>query len=436
MHRWILVSFVCAQCICLPVLLAIGELPDTKSMGNPQKPPSEESRKGRKKERPPSFGFEIKKFGEVVAERVDRLVKKNTFEMWGDPWTIQGLPLIFPSASTGFNLGLRILLNNMKREDPHEMEIEGQALASDRGRYKHFLKLDLPHAFGGDYRFTGRISYNRDINFRYFGIGNETVIDRGLMEADSPLYQNIRSGPSASLQFLRYLGKQVRVGPVLGFTWTDVSYPATSLLASELPIGISGGRTHFLGLAAIYDTLDFESYPTRGVYHELYFQMYNALTGSNYDFLRSTYTYRRYVPLHPELVFAQRLLLEAFWGNVPFYELGATGGSNSTIGFGGDRYYRGYPSNQYIDQIKFALGFELRWDPIAFEFANQDITLGIVPFVDFGRVWNKAKLELNPIHVSAGWGGRLAWNKRLVIRTDFAVTPDATSAYLELGHSF
>src|SRR5687767_4853599 len=91
-------------------------------------------------------GEDIKDFGESVAKRVDRVIKKKAFDLWGDPWTFQGIPLIFPSSDNGFNLGLKVALQNIRRQDPHKFEIEAQILASDKGRYKHRFRADYPHA--------------------------------------------------------------------------------------------------------------------------------------------------------------------------------------------------------------------------------------------------------------------------------------------------
>jgi len=117
-------------------------IPDIKSnhrdIQDPEyfdKAPSPKNKKGK-------VGKDFEEFGEEVAQRIDKIVSLRGFRFLGDPWTLQGIPLLFPSADTGFNLGLNAVFANVKREDPHEMEIAAQALASDAGRYKHFLRLD------------------------------------------------------------------------------------------------------------------------------------------------------------------------------------------------------------------------------------------------------------------------------------------------------
>lgn len=385
----------------------------------------------------PGMGKELKLFGEEVASRIDKVVSRKGFQMWGEPWTIQGIPLIFPSPNNGFHLGLHAKLVDILRQDPHKAEFIGQVLASDKGRYKHFFQVDYPYAFGGLWRVTSRIAFNSDITQRYYGMGNDTKVNPIGLEPENPLYANQRTSPTITLQVLRYMGRNIRTGPVLGFKWMTISAPPTSLLTTEHPLGSSGGKTHYMGWAIVHDTLDFEPYPTKGSFNELYLQWYSKFTGSNYDFLRTTYTFRYYYPLNRKLIFAHRTFFEVLSGTVPFYELSSAGGSDSTIGFGGDRFMRGYDGNRFIDHIRSAIGFELRWDPVSFGFADQEIQLGFVPFVDVGRVWNKLlPIQIGNLHASIGWGTRIIWGKRLIVRGDLALTPEGSSFYIELGNSF
>jgi hemolysin activation/secretion protein len=130
-------------------------------------------------------------------------------------------------------------------------------------------------------------------------------------------------------------------------------------------------------------------------------------------------------------------LFESISGEAPFFELGAVGGSDSTIGFGGDKFFRGFQSNRFIDHIKFALGWELRWKAMTFSWAKQKLDIVLAPWVDFGRVWNELlPFRLGTIHASTGWGTRITWNDRFVVRGDFAMTQEGSALYVELGHSF
>lgn len=386
------------------------------------------------------MGEDIRKFGEEVANRIDRIVKEKSFDLWGDPWTMQGLPILFPSPTNGFNLGFRIQLQNIRRQDPHQFEVAAQLLGSDRGRYKHQLSIDAPRAFGGAYRFTGRAYYDRDISYRYFGIGNETpVLEKEFKDFWDPYYRNLRAAPSITLQMLRCFGSKWRAGPIVGFKWSHITYPPGGFLDLTQPVGLAGGRTHYLGLAIIHDELDFEPYPSRGGYHELYLYWHSHFAGSDYNYARATYTYRRFIPLHRRLIFGHRFLLEHLQGNVPYFEMGVVGGSNPSLGIGGDRYIRGFEPNRVLDKTRLFIGHELRWDPLFFDLSRLDLTIGFVPFLDFGRVWGDTfsfGKGLGTWYASAGWGLRLIINSRLIVRGDLALTRDGPNFVVEIGNGF
>ncbi len=415
--------------------LAVAELPDVKTIESGQE--IRRKKLDEEKKQRGNVGRDIRKFGEEVASRLDSIVQRKAFDLWGDPWTMQGLPLLYPGGNNGFAIGLRVAIQNIQREDPHKMQIEAQVLATDKGRYKHLLHLDFPFAFDGAFRIKVRAAYDRDIQLRYFGIGNETRVDPVLLAQDSVLYQNVRAWPSLNIQVLKNFSRNFRAGPIFGFKWTTVTVLPGSLLDRDMPLGTVGGRTHFFGAAFVFDTLDFEPYPTKGHTHEFYLAAYQKFTGSEYNFWRATYTHRHYQTIHPKLVFAYRALFESIVGNVPFYELDSVGGADPTIGFGGDKYIRGFESNRFIDKLKFVLGLELRWDPFVVNFAGQKFKLGLVPFLDVARVWPTVfPLRLGTWHVSTGWGMRIIWNNRFILRGDFAITGEKTSFYLELGQSF
>jgi outer membrane protein assembly factor BamA len=433
-RRYLFVSAVLFFFLYSTDIFSIAEPTDTKSSF------STKNSKNKKTDGPAATGNmagDVGKFGQHIADRIDRVVNKKGFELWGDPWTMQGIPIIIPGGVTGFNLGLRWQAQNLRRQDPHQAEVIAQILSSDRGRYKHLFQLDFPWLFKDTFRITGRFAYDRDISLNYYGIGNDTTINRAALDGNLPLYDDTRSTPSLSLQVLRYFGRNFRMGPLFGFKWTTISYPTGSLLESQQPVGVTGGRTHSLGLAFIYDTLDFEPYPSSGNYVELFLNRYDHVFGSDYDFTNVTITYRKFIPLHRRLIFAHRTLIDAMSGDAPYYELGSVSGTYSALGFGGDRFLRGYDANRFIDKIKVIFGFELRWDPLFLSFAKQDLTVGFVSFLDIGRVYPQLiPFELGSWHPSGGWGLRLIWNSRLVVRFDLAVQDEMIRPFINIGNAF
>jgi len=375
--------------------------------------------------------------GGAVSGPAAWVVKKESFTALGDPWTIQGIPLAWPSSVNGFTYGVTALAQNIRRQDPHLVQLEAQLLTSARGRWDNFLIADVPHMFDGSFRSVFGVRYKKDFDSRFFGIGNDTTVDQQRIEDDDVLYQNNRTRPIVDLIFLKRFGKYFSTGPTMGFKWMTIFAPPGSLLAFESPLGIGGGNTHYLGWAMVISTLDFEAYPSDGVWHEIFYAYYNEFIGSDYNFQAATYTYRRYLRLADELILAYRNLFEVLWGEVPFYELGPVRGTDPSFDSGGgNRFLRGFEENQFIDNVKMWMGLELRWDFKRTTFMNQPFVIGLVPFFDIGRVWDKFfPLDFSNLHASAGLGARLIWN-RLVGRMDVAATKQGSTIYLTIGNTF
>lgn len=104
--------FIWGLCFAASCAWAIGDAPDTKD-DDANVPKSAGSQYGDRQEvgakpgtKPGTkpggkqggftrMGSDIQKFGEEVAQRIDRIVKKKSFDWWGDPWTMQGIPILF-----------------------------------------------------------------------------------------------------------------------------------------------------------------------------------------------------------------------------------------------------------------------------------------------------------------------------------------------------
>ena len=162
---------------------------------------------------------DIKQFGEAVAHRIDRIVQRKAFDLWGDPWTLQGIPLIIPGGNNGFSLGLKVAVQDIARQDPHKVQLEAQVLASDLGRYKHAFAIDYPHALGGQYWLSGRIAYDRDINVNYFGVGNDTTVNQTLLNQNSGSYTEA---------FKRFPACTCRPFDILAITFAPDPYAGSS----------------------------------------------------------------------------------------------------------------------------------------------------------------------------------------------------------------
>ncbi|MBN1114280.1 MAG: hypothetical protein JXA66_02975, partial [Oligoflexia bacterium] len=70
-----------------------------------------------------TFGSEIK-----------GVMKKHQFTILGVPYSIQGIPIVYPSKKTGLNLGARLSVYDLKYENPYRYNLMLQYWISDRGK--------------------------------------------------------------------------------------------------------------------------------------------------------------------------------------------------------------------------------------------------------------------------------------------------------------
>jgi len=153
-------------------------------------------------------------------------------------------------------------------------------------------------------------------------------------------------------------------------------------------------------------------------------------------------TFRGYFPLIPNrLTMAGRLVIDALFGEPPFYELSRL---RETQAIGGGRGLRGVPAGRYYGMVKVFSNLELRSELFGFDFLSKHNIFGLTAFVDTGRLF--AHYEYEPeldgtglgLKYGIGGGIRLTAGRSFVVRADVAWSPDANpiGAYLLAGHPF
>ncbi|WP_029781494.1 BamA/TamA family outer membrane protein, partial [Leptospira interrogans] len=103
----------------------------------------------------------------------------------------------------------------------------------------------------------------------------------------------------------------------------------------------------------------------------------------------------------------------------------------------GLRTLRGYKQDRFVGR---AMGFgtlELRWKFWSFSVGGEYFALNLVPFWDFGRVWNdEHKAGLTDYKYSQGLGLRIAWNQATIIMMDYAVSREDKQLFVNFSHAF
>ncbi len=323
---------------------------------------------------------------------------------------------------------------------PYAHALGAQVFFSSRGVQNHYLRYDGPQLLG-PMRVEGRLEYRREMRSPFFGAGNKSAPDfRG--DENDPRYNFDKGAPGFWVRLRgRPCGDTHPLQSYVGYGWrhTSVDVYETSMLGQEQPLGIEGGSTGQLLAGVLWDTRDDESDPTVGGVEELALRVSGSATGSRYHYAGITLSERRYLKLSSRLTLAHRLTLDMLFGDVPFFEWSNTGGVNVTEGIGGMSSVRGIERNRFSGNIKAFSNTELRFQAANLKVFGQDMRVGAVVFMDFGRVWHPGVPDGKwyEWHPGIGGGVRLA-RRAAVIRMDYARSTESGKQrfYLTFGHMF
>lgn len=332
--------------------------------------------------------------------------------------------------------------------------------------HEDFIRLDFPGLFDGKLRLNLRLGFFRFTTTGYYGVGNNSL---KLPDKPSSYYQLDRINPEAAVDARIQLLKRGRgvLNLVLG---TNLIYNVTNLqdrsqvlddirtsrLDTEkglfLRNYLRGFSNHFLlrfNAGLLWDSRNHEFAPSAGNLSEI------AVRGSGgFDiaspYLGITGNFRFYISLWKEyLVLAVRLLTDVLVGQPPYYELYSYGGLFAQEGPGGGYSIRGVLAQRYYGKIKLIGNVELRSKIIPLTFLGQRFNLGLVAFLDAGRVWadfsyKSSRLQemidgATPgIKWAVGGGGRLQWGSTVVMRADVGYSPSDRNlgVFFVLSHMF
>jgi outer membrane protein assembly factor BamA len=153
-------------------------------------------------------------------------------------------------------------------------------------------------------------------------------------------------------------------------------------------------------------------------------------------------TSRLFLPIGSRrFTLALRGVADILFGSPPFYELSRY---DDTYALGGANGVRGVPGQRYYGKVKVFGNVEIRADVVSFHALGRPLALGLVTFVDGGRVWadttSHPELDGNRLGMKYGVGGgvRLQSGDAFVLRADLAWSPDAQpiGGYVAAGQTF
>jgi hypothetical protein len=284
------------------------------------------------------------------------------------------------------------------------------------------------------WRFFGLAAAVREARFGFYGLGNETVKDESLEQPDNKLYYRVRRRTyRVNAEITRQLAGPLHaalLGELVSARYTapdDQPSLFDQTFGPELSNKDASAR-----LALVFDTRDNEFNTLRGVLVETGVQL--AAGGGNYE--RVYGIARGWLTPREGTTLAVRLAGSQLYG-APTRDarLIIPGWERPVLVLGGNFSHRGLDLPRFAGAGVVFGNFEVRQEVFGF---GPYGAIGVVGFVDAGRVFEGDKFRLTFDDLKVGGGGGIAI--RILRSTIFTFTvgrgPDGTNIDLNSGWFF
>jgi len=377
------------------------------------------------------------------------------------PSELTAVPIVDGNSDIGFGGGYIVSYARVPEGyDPYLWRLESAGFvtfksAADGGvrvpLFDDYVWLHFPHVIKDKLELRLRVSYTRETNLKFAGLGNASQLVPGLSTSDG-YYEHSRDHPAARFIALYHVSDALDVTWGASYTYNWITVPRSTLLAATMRGG-SAYERHVLGAAADHGSAQFSfgaAFDTRDSYVNSWRGAYlmvradlapGGVPAMPYSYARVTSAGSAFVPLVPaRLLFAAHAAADFLLGDAPFYELPRY----DDIYFGGPWGIRGVPGQRYWGKVKALANLELRSELLAFRFWNKRNVFGVTAFFDSGRVWtdytSHPDLDGTALGLKFGTGAglRLIAGSSFVLRLDVAYSPDAHpyGIYLTSGQTF
>ena len=368
------------------------------------------------------------------------LAKRRQFTIRGVDYGFTGLPILYFSPTTGWNVGLRGQLLDYRRL-PYRYKMTFYSRRSSEGRIVVRYRLKVPRIAGTGFGMRLVVSYKRDPWARFYGQGNDSkrntnlIIPPLLTAKDREFYflYDLKN-PRVIASVLRHIYGPLSLSVGFGLETADVDQRGARALYREegTPDGVVDGITGFMGATLSWDSRDNDVMPRRGTFHEWSYEtsrnsLVTGLFFKEIDFQRYTFSDLRYFSISDRTTVAHRTVFEVLSGEVPLYAFGEIGGSRRSKGLGGSDSLRGFDRQRFTDNVRFFTNTEVRHLLRNTKVFRQYLDWYGVLFVDSGQVARvREDLGVGRTHWSTGIGVRVSWNTDFVIRSDLGFSPEQT----------
>ncbi len=334
------------------------------------------------------------------------------------PKHTQIFPVISRSVETDWSFGIILSKTfHLKLKDTTTRTSNMQAIALYSLKKQFVTALNgatyLPHE---KFIFNYQISYS-SFPDKFWGLG-ENAPDSNQESYSFKQYY-------VYLHLLRKLGNNFFAGGLFELqNVSDVDYMKGGLFEKQNVTGRNGYFISGFGGSLTYDNRKDAFAPNKGSFMQLYFDHFDKIFGSTYNYTNVVLDIRKYFRIHNEQVLAlQAYSFNNFGDSIPLRSLANFGGANKMRGFYDGRYR---DKNQLVFQAEYRIQLIKR--------------VGVTFFGSFGDVGNKFfDYSFNNLKYSYGGGLRFAINKseKLNIRLDYGIGQNNNDGfYLQLGEAF
>jgi outer membrane protein assembly factor BamA len=365
------------------------------------------------------------------------MAKRRQFSLGGIDYGFTGVPIVYFSPTTGWNVGMRIQLLDYRRL-PYRYKMTFYSVRSSEGRVIVRYRLKVPRIAGTGFGMRLVASYKRDLRARFYGQGNDRQRNTDFITPGNPdfrdefYYLYSLRNPRVIASVIRHIYGPVSMSLGFGLETADVDKRGSRALFREegTPDGVVDGVTGFVGATLSWDSRDNDVMPTSGAFHEWSYETSrNSLVTGLYfkeiDFQRYTFTDMRYFAASDRITIAHRIVLEVLSGEVPLYAFGEVGGSRRSKGLGGSDSLRGFDRQRFTDNVRLFTNTEFRYLLKSTSVFRQFLDWYGVMFVDTGQVApGRGDLAVGRSHWSSGLGVRVSWNADFVIRSDLGISSE------------
>jgi len=339
----------------------------------------------------------------------------DTIGVGGLNWFAYPFVFYSPETSLAFGAGGVISFTLSEKLKSKPSSITASGYYSINNQYDFTIQPEI-YLAEDKYKVWSKFNYGKIFDY-FFGVGNrsEEIENEKYLQENFLIQLKIQP---------KLFDERFNLGINYEFRRMNVADTrGNPFLESGEYEGSGGGTTSGLGLAISWDSRDNIFYPRTGGYYEFSSTNFAEWIGSNFNYGKFIFDFRRYfgLPINHTLAFQTYFMV--ITGSPPFYDVAL---------LGGDKLMRGYIYGRYRDNTYYVVQTEYRIPNLVWRF-------GLVLFGGVGDVAPRlSKMEIATIKPTYGLGIRFRIDElqKLDLRIDAGFGKGTNGIYFSVNQAF